>query len=192
MKKDATELSVFPEDEEERGLVPEQEFALAEERAGPSAVQVIRGVTGIGGIWAGAWAGMGLVLGSIVSLVYEIPMVALLPGLLGWALSGFLTGAGFATLLTTMERKRTLEELSLLRVGAWGAIGGVVVHLLVLWVAGVLPYLWGAGAFSAIMLPWLLIEGVKAALLGSVSAVGTTWLAKRADRETPPLEPPAD
>ena len=192
MKEDATELSVFPEDEEERGLIAEEDLTLDLERAGPSPLQIVRGTAGIAGIWAGAWAAMGLVFGSILSLFFEIPMMALLPGLFGWALSGFLTGTGFATLLTIMERKRTLEELSLLRVGSWGAIGGLVVHFLVLGVAGVIPYLWGIEALSAILLPWLLIEGVKAALLGAGSAVGTTWLAKRGDDEGPLLEPPSD
>ena len=56
-----------------------------------------------------------------------------------------------------------------------------MVHFLVLGVAGVLPYLLSVEAFSGILLPWLISEAVKAALLGAGSAVGTTWLAKRAD-----------
>ena len=181
MKNDATELAPLPRDEEESGLVPEKDLPPAIERAGPSPLQIVRGTAGIAGTWAVAWAGLGLVFSSILSVVFEIPMMALLPGLFGWALSGFLTGTGFATLLTILERKRTLEELSLFRVGTWGAIGAVVVHFLVLGVAGVLPYLLSVEAFSGILLPWLISEAVKAALLGAGSAVGTTWLAKRAD-----------
>ena len=192
MKKEAMDLSLFPEDEEETGLVPEEDYSMDLERARPSPLQIVRGTAGIAGIWAGAWAGLGLVLGSLVSLLYGIPMGALLPGLFGWALSGFLTGTLFATLLTIMERKRTLVELSLLRVGSWGAIGGLVVRFLVLGVAGVIPYLWSVDALSGIMLPWLLFEGAKAALLGAGSAVGTTWLAKRGDWDGALLEPPAD
>ena len=192
MKKEATDLSLFPENEEETGLVPEEDYSMDLERTRPTPLQIVRGTAGIAGIWAGAWAGLGLVLGFMVSLVYGIPMGALLPGLFGWALSGFLTGTGFATLLTTMERKRTLEELSLLRVGSWGAIGGLVVRFFVLGMAGVIPYLWGVEALSGILVPWLLIEGAKAALLGAGSAVGTAWLAKRGDGDKALLEPPSD
>jgi hypothetical protein len=106
-----------------------------------------------------------------ISLTYGFPMGAILPTIINWGVAGFLTGAGFATLLTTMERKHLLEELSIPRMGLWGAIGGFAVSFLVFLLVGVVPL---------IGLPWVMAEGAKAAVLGALSAMGTTALAKSA------------
>jgi hypothetical protein len=68
-----------------------------------------------------------------------------------------------------MERRNVLEDLSLLRVGVWGAAGAAVASLLVLLVMGVLPFL---GIELA------LVQAMKAGVLGAISAAGTTKLAK--------------
>jgi hypothetical protein len=128
-------------------------------------------VGGIATVWAGGWAALGLAFGLTLSVTMGVPMAALLPSLISWGFSGFLTGAGFATLLTTMERKKSLEELSLVRVGGWGALGGFAVSFLAFLVVGVLPFMG---------LSWALIEGAKAGILGAISAVGTTAIAKSA------------
>jgi hypothetical protein len=112
---------------------------------------------------------LGLAFGLGLSVTYGFPMGAILPTIVNWGVAGFLTGAGFATILTTMERKRLLEELSVPRMGLWGAVGGFAVSVLVFLGIGVLPL---------IGLPWVLLEGAKAGVLGALSAMGTTVLAK--------------
>ena len=171
MGKKALERSLSADE----GAVPapmgEGDYPLVQDRMGPSALQVLRGMGGIGGIWAVGWGGLGLALGLVGSVVAGFPMVAVLPSLLSWVVAGFLTGAGFALLLTTMERRKSLEELSIPRVGVWGALGGFTVSILVFLLVGVLPFL-GLG--------WALFEGAKAGVLGAISAMGTTAMAKSA------------
>jgi hypothetical protein len=56
---------------------------------------------------------------------------------------GFVLGSGFASILSLTERNRTLGELSLPRVGLWGAIGGLLVTVAFNLVFGGTIY-WGA------------------------------------------------
>ena len=98
-----------------------------------------------------------------------LPVALLVPSILGWGVSGFLAGIGFAVILTAMERRNVLEDLSLLRVGVWGAAGAAVASLLVFLVMGVLPFL----GFEL-----ALVQAMKAGVLGAISAAGTTKLAK--------------
>lgn len=165
------------------GVRGEDDFSLTLERTGPSILQVLRGVGGLGGIWAGAWAGMGLVFSLALSVVFGLPMGTfasfLLPTMVSWGVSGFLTGAGFGILLTKMERKKTLDELSLGRVAIWGATGGASVSLLVM--STTLLLVFGLeNVFSLVGPGFFLLEAMKAGLFGGGSAVATTALAKAA------------
>ena len=155
-------------DREERSLTRRESGQLPD-RVRPSFLRVMRGIGGTGMVWAGLWAGVGLVFRFGVSLFAGIPMMGLLPAVIGWGVSGFLAGAGFASVLTTMERKTTFEELSLVRVGAWGASGAFLASFLVMILMGVIGFI-GIG--------WALFQGGVAAFLGAASAVGTTKLAK--------------
>ena len=154
---------------EEDALASPDELGVAVERARPSAGQVVKGVAKMGVVWAGGWAVLGFGMSLALSLSIGFPIRALLPVLLNWGVSGFLTGAGFATLLTTLERKNTLRELKLTRMAAWGGIGGFAVSFLIFLLGGMLPL---------IGLPWAVFEAGKAAVLGAVSAVGTTVIAR--------------
>jgi len=183
VKEKTQEALVIPDDDEKPVFVAEEEYALVQERVGPSALRVLRGIGGIGAIWAGGWSIMGLAFGFVLSVVLGFPMTLVIPTMLSWGITGFLTGAGFATILTTMERKNLLEELSVPRAGVWGAVGGFAVSLLVLLVAGVLPFL-GVGL--------ALVEGAKAGLLGALSAVGTTVIAKSAGDGSEPSRSSSD
>ena len=119
-------------------------------------------------VWAGAWAvlSLGFSLGMSLTLGFPVPILGTL---VRGGITGFLTGAGFATLLTLMERNHSLEELKLSRMAAWGGLGGFGVSLLLFLVAGLFPLLG---------LPWALVEGVKAALVGAGLAMGTTVIAR--------------
>jgi len=137
----------------------------------PSLPRVIRGIGGTGLVWAGLWSVVGLAFRFGVSLVAGIPLVAVLPAVFGWGVSGFLAGAGFASVLTTMERKTVLEDLSLVRVGAWGATGAFLASFLVMIMMGIISF---------VGIEWALFQGAVAGVLGALSAVGTTMLAKSA------------
>jgi hypothetical protein len=132
---------------------------------------------------------MGLLLALTLPVVAGYPLGQVLPYLLpnifSWGVSGFLAGAGFGTLLTAMERRRTLEELSLGRVTLWGAVGGVGISVLVMAAMAFLVY--GIEAFANVFGSGVIaVELVKAALFGGGSALGTTLLAKRVGESQEP------
>jgi len=93
----------------------------------------LRGALGIGLTWAGLWVGFGILAGTVIGVFHpedigpgEGPSRAL--PILG--LVGFLSGLGFASLLAFAERRRTLRDLSLWRVGLWGMLGSAAIPLL--------------------------------------------------------------
>lgn len=180
MKQEELDALVLTENDGDTDPVPERGLPMGQERVGPSALQVVRGTAGIAVIWAGAWAALGLGLGIVLSLLTPFPMTALIPSLISWGVAGFLTGAGFATLLTTIERKNLLEELSVPRTAVWGALGGFAVSFLVFLAVGVVP---------AVGLGLVLVEGAKAGVLGALSATATTLIAKSGGGERATLEP---
>ncbi len=128
----------------------------------------IRGALGMGLIWAVAWGGVGmiflsglLVFGTApvgVGLATAIANSALL------ALAGLIGGAAFSVVLGTAEGRRRFAEMSLPRVAAWGAVGGLLLSMLIL----------GSEAWTVV------VPGVMA-LLGAGSAAGSLALARRAD-----------
>jgi hypothetical protein len=113
----------------------------------------VRGVVGTALAWAAAWAIPGLLAG--------VPL---------WILAGAISGAGFAVVFATAERQRRLEDLSLKRMAAWGALGAVVSAALATPLLVVLT----GGALEIV--PFL----AAVTVLGAGSAVGTVAIAKRA------------
>ena len=94
----------------------------------------IRGAVGMGLTWAAGWALFGILIGVASNLfpglpwhyvfdVFDAPLPAL-------AVPGFFGGALFSVVLGTAGRRRRFDELSLPRVTAWGALGGLLVGLI--------------------------------------------------------------
>ena len=79
---------------------------------------------------------------------------------------GFVLGSGFASILSLTERHRKLGDLSLPRVGLWGAIGGFLVTVAFNLVLGGTIY-WGAV--------------LTVALFSAGFSSGSVALAKRSD-----------
>ncbi len=93
----------------------------------------LRGVVGMGVTWGAVWAALGAALGLVAAVVSpehldggEGPL--LFARVLGTA--GFISGAGFALMLSFLERGRTIRDISMRRVALWGTLGGAVIPLL--------------------------------------------------------------
>lgn len=136
----------------------------------------VRGTFGLALTWAVIWGIAAGISGGIVASVALLlrgrtPPVGLLMAAfaLAGAISGFVSGAGFALLLTTSARRRTLDDINPIHFGALGAIPAAVFGWLVFHQAGL--------AFISTS-------------FGFIAATGSLILARRAnDRELegPPL-----
>jgi hypothetical protein len=135
----------------------------------------IRAAVGMGVTWAAGWALIGVLIEIITQFVpgWDGALVDIWPAAL--ALVGFLGGAVFSTVLRIAEGRRRFDELSLLRFGAWGAVGGLLLGVLF-----VLPGLVGAGFDPG---QWLEVAALigSATLLSPVSAAGSLALARMAE-----------
>jgi hypothetical protein len=90
-------------------------------------------VIGVGLTWGAVWAVIGAVTGVIASIVApEVIDPGETPGRIALVLctAGFISASGFALVLATLERGRSLSDLSLVRVALWGAAGSAVIPLL--------------------------------------------------------------
>lgn len=90
----------------------------------------IRGALGMGLTWAvaGFLAGMGI---ELLHNIWPNPLgsaVDIWPAALAYP--GFFGGVAFSTVLGIAGRRRRFDELSLPRVAAWGAAGGLLVSLI--------------------------------------------------------------
>lgn len=127
----------------------------------------IRAAVGVGVVWGVAWLGVGLVLLLIVGFgAADVPF----PLFFGFL--GFLAGATFSGLLGILGRRRRFGEMSLPRFAVWGALGGLVLSVIVNFVAG-------PGGDMLVVAPVF-------ALAGAISAMGTLALARRAEEPQPP------
>ncbi|MBV9772364.1 MAG: hypothetical protein JO040_00345 [Gemmatimonadetes bacterium] len=141
----------------------------------------LRGIASTSLLWAVAWGLVGApaygVLEVYRNFQYGLPFSsdALLPhmviGAVFLALYGFLSGGAFSTVLALVERRSKPEDLSMRRVTAWGALGGVGILLL----NAVLMLLF-EGSLPGDMIPVLVIMGT----LGAGCAAGSLALARRA------------
>jgi multisubunit Na+/H+ antiporter MnhB subunit len=132
----------------------------------------LRGIVGTGVTWAAGWGalsgGMFAVLGSPLGVVLE--------GAAGGAFLGGFAGASFAVILSLAEGRRTLRELSLRRVAAWGGIGGMALLLAVSPLA--MARMLAAGIPLSAMLSFIVPLGISG-ILGAGFATGSVALAKR-------------
>ena len=126
-------------------------------------LQRLRGIVGTGLTWAAAWVGLGAGIGALTGM--ELGFILQIA--LGNSVSGFLAGASFAVILSVAERNRSLEELSLKRVGLWGAAGAAALSLL--------PLAYGV-PIGYLFTPILINGGIGAGM-----AAGSVAMARRAE-----------
>ena len=122
----------------------------------------IRAAIGVGVVWGLAWLGAGLLLLLVVGFgAADVPF----PLFFGFL--GFLAGAAFSGILGILGRRRRFGEMSLPRFAGWGALGGLLLSVIVNLVAG-------PGGDMLVVAPVF-------ALAGAISAMGTLALARRAE-----------
>ena len=120
--------------------------------------------------WAVVWVPVGLLISMIVDPDGSMDE----PWILVGAYPGFLSAVVFSMVIWIAERRRRFDELSPTRVGAWGAVAGLLV--------GMVPFV--AGSNSTNLPTWLLMFAIigPITLLSAVSAGGSLALARRAEK----------
>ncbi len=129
----------------------------------------IRGAIFMGLTWAVIWMPAGLLVGSIVDPDGAMDE----PWILVGALPGFLAGVMFSLVLGIAASRRRLDELSVAKVGGWGAVAGLVI--------GSLPFLIGDyNPNVPRILPLVVLGSITA--LSALSAAGSLVLARKSVR----------
>ena len=128
----------------------------------------IRGAVGMGLTWAIAWSGVGAILGLVSGVIFGGGFIDVFPGFFIGGMAGFIGGGAFSVVLGIAEGRRTFEEMSLPRFAGWGAVGGLLLFVLL---GG------GVGAFTL----RAAIGAAALTLMGAGSAAGSLALARRAD-----------
>lgn len=133
----------------------------------------IRAAVVMGLTWAVVWAAVAVLVGMIVDPDESMDEMWVAIG----AYPGFLGGVVFSAVLAVAARRHDLDELSLSRVAAWGALAGLLV--------GVLPFTIGEATTELPL--WLLAAVVigSITLLSTVSAAGSLALATMAEKREP-------
>jgi hypothetical protein len=135
----------------------------------------IRGAVLMGLTWALAWLPVGLLIGLILDPDGSMDE----PWLLVGTLPGFLAGVVFSAVLGIAAARRKLDELSVAKVGGWGAVAGLLI--------GSLPFVLGdqgPDAKRVWLLPVVVISSIT--LLSAVSAAGSLVLARKSERRELP------
>ena len=142
----------------------------------------LRAVFVVGALWAVAGAAIGAIGGLIASVFGGDPLLRALGELVpGAAGLGFVLGSGFAAVLTVIEGRRTLEELTQGRAAVWGATAGATLAFVMLLVAFG-PDVGTILSLRDFLLGLLVGSGVSGAMSAAL-AVGTVALARRGSDE---------
>lgn len=132
----------------------------------------IRGTVGMGVIWAAGWAAVGALIELLANLIPGLPLVGLVDiWIFELALPGFFLGVWFAVVVQVLGGRRSFAEMSVLRFGAWGALGTLTLFGLAV-VTGALTITSGWTRAALILTP--------VTLLSALSAAGTLALARQA------------
>ena len=145
-------------------------------------VRVLRGVLGTAAAWGLAWIPLTLATWSVSALFGHVPSIEYWESVvIGAAVRGAISGAAFATVLAIAGRRRTFASLRLRDMLRWGAVGGIVAPAITLGTIALT---------SATSIPALTMGlGLGfASALGSVSAAGTLWLARKAPEIAAPTQ----
>lgn len=140
----------------------------------------VRGIFGQALLWATSWGAAFGLIGAILHLtgIIPVPFFEFLgPFVRGAATAGFIGGAGFSLLLSSVYRNRKVEDLNPVWFGGLGALCGMAFPLF--------QFLEGGA-------PLGLVLGVTGActVLGASVSFGALKLAQRAPALTETVENP--
>ncbi len=90
-------------------------------------IRKLKAALGIGTIWGIAFGAVGTALGGLISTSSFLSSALGLGVVAGAA--GLILGAGFCGLLSVMEGRRTLDDLTAHRAALWGFVVGAAVAL---------------------------------------------------------------
>jgi hypothetical protein len=112
----------------------------------------LRGLMGVGLTWGILWAMVVAAIGVVIGVVDpdsidpgESPLIA--GAIVGF--QGFVAGVGFGILLSFAETRKTILDLSLIRVAIWGLLASVALPFLTGMPIGMLWFVCLLGAASA-------------------------------------------
>ena len=131
----------------------------------------IRAALMMGLTWAVVWLPIGLLLGFILDPDGTMDE----PWLLVGVFPGFLSGVIFSVVLGIAAGRRKLDQLSVAKVGGWGAVAGLLI--------GSLPFVLGdqsPDVERVWLLPLVVMSSVT--LLSALSAAGSLVLARKSER----------
>jgi len=151
-----------------------------------SILKRIGSIVRTGLLWVVLWIPVSLVVGSVRELVvfgHVLPRL-FLPLAAVYGMTGFVTGCGFATVMSLTEAGNALSRLKLWRVGSWGALGALVIPIGGLVAAA----LGGGGALTHV--GFLIANLAVTAGLGAGCAVGMVQLGRRGERLTAATQTP--
>lgn len=132
----------------------------------------IRGAVGMGLVWGAVWAAVGALKAVLVDpngsmdALWVGPPVGVFPGFVG--------GLIFSVVLAIAAAPRKLHELSVSRVGVWGAMVGFLLGFLPLAINE------PPNEFPVWLVAAVVIGSLS--LMGAISAAGSLALARRAKR----------
>ena len=126
----------------------------------------IRGAVGMGLAWAVAWFGAGMVM-MLGFLLITGSTGADVPYPLGFGALGFVAGVTFSGVLGVVEGRRRFDEMSLSRFAVWGGVGGLLLAVIFVPVAGL-------GGEALLLAPLF-------AAAGAACAAGSLVLARMAE-----------
>jgi Na+/glutamate symporter len=139
---------------------------------------------GIGLAWAIGWVFAALLIGITSKVFPFVPLGwffntfdAPLPAMV---LPGFICGIFFSIVLGAAARKKTFQQLSILRFALWGALGGALLTLFPFGLAAL-----GLATINREVTPLLLSFGGPLITLGAASAAVTLMVARRAEKQIP-------
>ncbi len=150
----------------------------------------LKAALGIGSIWGITAGGVGTALGGLSRLPTGSFLSSALAFGVGCGVAGLILGAGFGGLLSLMEGRRTLDELTAHRAALWGFVVGAAVALVgTITVASLTDVVRIAESLLGLPLPiglQLTAIAAGAASYGAITAglaAATVSLAKRSPPE---------
>jgi hypothetical protein len=130
----------------------------------------IRAAVTMGLLWAVPWAIVAVLIGMVVDPDESMDEMWWVIG----AYPGFIGGVLFSIVLAVAERHRRLDELSIRRFGAWGAVAGLVV--------GVLPFMLGTPSAEIDVARLATVVIGSFTVMSAASAAGSLALARKAEK----------